>query len=67
MELPFKPRERVRLARDVPPVDAGSEGVVIGYHNSQPLTYVVAFEEGMLSGLSPDDLVAGDEPEADPR
>ena len=63
MEIPFKPRQRVRLVRDIPPVGAGSDGVVIGYYNREPPTYVVSFEQGLLSDRAPDDLVSSEEPE----
>ena len=61
MDVPFKPRQRVRLVRDVLPVASGSEGVVIGYHKCDPPTFVLAFEEGLLSDLSADDLVASED------
>ena len=64
MEIPFKPRQRVRLVREVPPVGAGSEGVVIGYYNREPPTCVVAFDGGRVFEVRYEHLEAADE---DPR
>ena len=43
----FSLHERVRLIADALPVEPGAVGVVIGFYRRDPVSYLVAFEDGV--------------------
>jgi hypothetical protein len=52
----YRPQDRVRLARHVDDLGAGTEGVVVGAYRREPPTYLVTLEDGQQRALAADDL-----------